>query len=95
MSTRLRTGLVLGGGAARGAYEAGVLSYLRDELPLEVGGHVPLDILSGTSVGAINACFIAGTAANPINQGTHLVEKWRSLKVDDVLRVRADRKSVV
>lgn len=84
---RLRTGLVLGGGAARGAYEAGVLAYLRDELPKEIGGHVPLDIVSGTSVGAINACFIAGSAADPGSQGTQLLEKWKSLRVDDVLRV--------
>jgi len=84
---RLRTALVLGGGAARGAYEAGVLSYLRGELRRELHEHVHLDILSGTSVGAINACFAAGTAAIPEQQGTGLVEKWRSLRVEDVLRL--------
>lgn len=89
MAGRLRTGLVLGGGAARGAYEAGVLAYLRDELSQELDGHVPLDIVSGTSVGAINACFIAGSAADPAGQGANLIEKWKSLQVEDVLRVGA------
>ena len=31
MTSGMKTGLVLAGGAARGAYEAGVLSYLREE----------------------------------------------------------------
>ncbi len=86
---RLRTALVLGGGAARGAYEAGVLSYLRGELKRELGGHVDIDIISGTSVGAINACFAAGTAAIPAQQGMALVDQWRSLRIEDVLRVGA------
>ena len=84
---RLRTALVLGGGGARGAYEAGVLSYLRGELRQELGRHVDLDILTGTSVGAINACFAAGTAAIPDQQGSGLVQRWQSLRVEHVLRV--------
>jgi NTE family protein len=84
---RLRTALVLGGGGARGAYEAGVLSYLRGELRRELGEHVGIDIISGTSVGAINACFAAGTAAILDRQGQGLVEKWQDLRVEHVLRV--------
>lgn len=86
---RMRTGLVLGGGAARGAYEAGVLAYLREELHAELGAHVDIDIVAGTSVGAINACFFAGSAAAPESQAELLVEKWRSLRIDDVLRIGA------
>ena len=33
------TGLVLSGGGARGAYEAGVIRYIRDELPPRVRAH--------------------------------------------------------
>jgi len=81
----MRTALVLGGGAARGAYEAGVVSYLRDELALELGVQVPIDVLAGTSVGAINACYLAGAAASPQRQGEELAGKWTSLRIENVL----------
>jgi NTE family protein len=79
----MRTALVLGGGGARGAYEAGVVAYLEDELSLQLGGRPQLDILSGTSVGAINACFIA--AWNGTRRGQALVDHWRELKMSEVL----------
>ncbi len=47
-----KTALVLSGGGARGAYEAGVWQALT-ELGIEI------DIITGTSVGAINAAMIA------------------------------------
>ena len=53
------TGIVLSGGGARGAYEAGVIKYIRDELPPRVRAHARFEIVTGTSVGAINACFLA------------------------------------
>src|SRR5687768_4320936 len=51
------TGIVLSGGGARGAHEAGVIKYIRDELPPRVRAHARFEIVTGTSVGAINACF--------------------------------------
>lgn len=57
--------LVLAGGGARGAYEAGALSVL---LPvLEERGERPR-ILIGTSVGALNASFLAANAHLPTSQ---------------------------
>ncbi|HHO52397.1 MAG TPA: hypothetical protein ENK18_16380 [Deltaproteobacteria bacterium] len=53
-------GLVLAGGAARGAYEAGVLRYLFTELPKRIGTPPWPDIVAGTSVGALNGAFVAG-----------------------------------
>ena len=47
-----KTALVLSGGGARGAYEAGVWQALT-----ELG--VKIDIITGTSVGAINAAMVA------------------------------------
>lgn len=82
---RLRTAMVLSGGAARGAYEAGIISYLRDELEPELGRPLPLDILAGTSVGAINACFLAASAADPAAQGKELCARWKELRVQDIL----------
>jgi NTE family protein len=75
--------LVLAGGGARGAYEIGALSVL---LPaLERRGERP-DVVIGTSVGAINAAFLAATAretvADSIGQAREL---WSEQTWDDVL----------
>lgn len=82
----MKTGLVLGGGSARGAYEAGVISYLRDELPRELGRHVPLPVLAGTSVGALNACFVAATADAPESQGQRLVATWQNIRIEQIVQ---------
>src|SRR2546426_12081636 len=60
-----RVGLVMSGGGARGAYEAGVLRYLLDDLPHRLGRPVRFDIVTGTSVGAIHACYVAATIGQP------------------------------
>jgi predicted acylesterase/phospholipase RssA len=57
-----RTAVVLSGGGARGAYEAGVLSYLFEEIYPKLGEGFEFDIVSGTSVGAIHAGYIAASA---------------------------------
>jgi len=87
MRTGQKTALVLGGGGARGAYEAGVLSYLRDELEPELGRTLPLDILVGTSVGALHACYLAATSDRPELQGAGIRAHWTGMKVEEVLRV--------
>lgn len=82
----MRTAFVLGGGGARGAYEAGVISYLRDELSTQLGGHVHFDVVCGTSVGAIHACFLAASADSVPTQGAVITNVWKSLDVEAVLR---------
>ncbi|MBN1209891.1 MAG: patatin-like phospholipase family protein [Myxococcaceae bacterium] len=86
MTSRLKTGLVLAGGAARGAYEAGVLSYLREEFEPAFGRALKLDILSGTSVGAIHACYLAAMNHDPQQQIRGLLAHWHAMKVEEVLR---------
>jgi len=86
MTSRLKTGLVLGGGAARGAYEAGVLSYLREEFEPESGRDLKLDILAGTSVGAMHACYVAATCEQPRQQARGLIARWHAMKVEEVLQ---------
>ena len=81
---RPKVALVLAGGGARGAYEIGVLSVL---LPvLEERGERP-DIVVGTSVGALNAAYLAATADRPVDE---VVEQggriWEEVGYDDVLR---------
>ncbi|HET9450565.1 MAG TPA: patatin-like phospholipase family protein [Aggregicoccus sp.] len=89
-SSMPRIALVLAGGGARGAYEAGVVRYLREELPSGLSGHASLDIVCGTSVGAINACFLAATAHSPGSQGQLLSEIWTGLSLEDVYKVRGE-----
>lgn len=79
-------GVVLSGGGARGAYEVGVLSYIFGDLTPEQRRGVNLDIISGTSVGAVNAAFLAGVSDNP-RAGIHrLGSLWEKLELADVLQ---------
>jgi NTE family protein len=80
-----RRALVFSGGGARGAYEAGVVRYLLEELPRRLGRPVHFDILCGTSVGAIHACFLAATAHEDAGRGSRLVDLWTSMRIEDVL----------
>jgi NTE family protein len=85
----VRRALVFSGGGARGAYEAGVVRYLLDELPQRLGRRVHLDILCGTSVGAIHASYLAATAHEADGRGQRLVDFWTSMRVDEILPVSA------
>jgi NTE family protein len=81
-----RIGLILAGGAARGAYEVGVVQYILEEVARSLGRDVPLDILCGTSVGALNACVLAAFADEPRARAARLAEHWTSLRIQDLLR---------
>ena len=54
---RPKIGLVLSAGGARGAYEVGVLRYIRERIKRETR----FDIITGSSIGALNGSFIAAT----------------------------------
>jgi len=85
---RPRTALVLAGGGARGAYEAGVLSFLYDEIYPELGRDFEFDIVAGTSVGAIHAGFVAATSHfKPEERAQELRDIWSAMSLDQVLRV--------
>ena len=76
--------VVLSGGGARGAYEAGVLRFILDELPQRAGITPDFEIVSGTSVGAIHACFLAATADETETRGQRLVEIWDRMRVQEI-----------
>jgi NTE family protein len=80
-----RLAIVLSGGGARGAYEVGVLSYLFEELGKLRKTPITVDILCGTSVGAINAAHLAAHLHDPAEGLARLVALWRSLELDRVL----------
>jgi NTE family protein len=78
--------IVLSGGGARGAYEAGVLRFIFDDLPKRTGVTPDFEIVCGTSVGAIHACFIAATADEVEGRGEHLNQIWDRMKVHEIFR---------
>lgn len=87
---RPHTALVLSGGGARGAYEAGILRYLREELPAEARSRVHFDVLCGSSVGAVHACFLAATMDRPQEQGRLLAQLWSELSLERVYKVQGE-----
>lgn len=86
---RPHIGLVLSGGGSRGAYEVGVLDFIRRDLAKRLGRHVPFDIICGTSVGALNAAFLASMCHQPDRQVQFLVDAWRSLRIEQLLGLGA------
>ncbi len=61
------------------------MRYLLEELPRRLGRPVRFEILCGTSVGAIHACFLAATAQEGAQRGARLVDLWSSMRIEDVL----------
>lgn len=81
---RERVALVLAGGGVRGAYEAGALATLAPALTAD--GRT-LEIIIGTSIGALNGAFLAARSHEPLQEAaTATVEMWRKLRWHDALR---------
>ncbi len=78
-------GLVLSGGGARGAFEAGVLGYVFCDLARRERRTPPLSIIAGTSVGAVNGAFVASRAHDLERSVARLEALWSDLELDDVL----------
>jgi NTE family protein len=76
--------LVLGGGGARGAYQAGVLSGLARRFP-----ELRFPILTGISAGAVNTVHLASDAGSMLTAAGDLVRLWLALTPDRVFDVDA------
>ncbi len=85
----MTTGIVLAGAAALGAYEAGVLRYVTEEVARDIGTTHPIDVVSGTSAGAINAAAFAAFADRPAFGAARTCETWANLRLGQVLRPSA------
>jgi NTE family protein len=79
-----RTALILPGGGARAAYQAGVLAAICDMLPDPTAN--PFPIICGTSAGAINAATLACRADNFRAGVENLNDVWRNMRAGDVYR---------
>jgi predicted acylesterase/phospholipase RssA len=67
-----RVGVVLSGGGARGAYEAGALMAFQD-------AEVPTHVLTAASIGSINAASYAAHSQGYVGRADRLVEGWMEL----------------
>lgn len=72
-SLTYRTGLVLGGGGARGAYQIGVWEALQEL-------QIPLQVVTGASVGALNGGLIL------VGDVAAAKELWLAISTDQVLQ---------
>ena len=76
---RPKTCLVLGGGGARGAAHIGVLKIIEEQ-------HIPIDCITGTSMGAIvGGMYAAGYSAGEI-EGILRGIDWKDMFTDDPAR---------
>ena len=78
-------GLVLTGGGARGAYQAGALCAIAEQAE-RLGVASPYPIVVGTSAGAINAAFLATHADAPLGAAGQLRAVWSDLTAGQVYR---------
>jgi NTE family protein len=83
----LSTALVMGGGGARGAYEVGVVAGLLEVLRRQRVSRSPFDVFTGTSVGAINAAYMAAHADRSDLAIEGLTAIWQNLTVDRHLQI--------
>jgi len=80
--------LVMAGGGARGAYEAGVLRFVLSKLPQRLGRPIGPDIICGTSVGALNGAYIGAAPGDP-SAPMRLSGMWREMDIKQVYRFEA------
>jgi len=78
-------GLVLSGGGARAAYQAGVLKAISDLLTERGFTSPPFTVFTGESAGAINVSLLAAHADNFPRAVEELWNCWNDLEMEDIL----------
>lgn len=81
-----KIGLVLTGGGARAAYQAGVLRAISE---ITGSKEIPFQIVTGLSAGAINGLGIATNAADFKDATQKVWELWAGLQTENVFRANA------
>lgn len=76
--------LMLGGGGARGAYQAGVLKGIANRFP-----HLNFPILAGISAGAVNTIHLAAHDGSLRECADDLIRLWLALSPERVYDVRS------
>src|SRR5579871_1696112 len=81
-------GLVMTGGGARGAYQAGVLKRIGELERVRSYGN-PFPIIGGASAGAINGAALAVGSNDFASATDALVRTWRSIQPQEIFRCDA------
>jgi NTE family protein len=87
MGSESRVGLVLSGGGARGAYEAGVLLGIAEATGATADGRSLFQVVAGTSVGAINGAWVVANADRGDHDASGLARMWKGLEISRHLRL--------
>ena len=85
------TALVLMGGGARTAYQAGVLRAITHMKPAGASEAFPFQLLLGTSAGALNATYLASQVGRGWAALPALAVFWQQLRSAQVYRLNAPR----
>ena len=78
-------GLVMTGGGARGAYQAGVLKRVGEIKRIQARGN-PFPLIGGASAGAVNGGAVAAGCDDFSTATRVLAEMWAGLKPSDIFR---------
>jgi len=81
---RRTAGLLLTGGGARSAYQAGVIRYIAEAFP---GAYFPIQ--TGVSAGAINAAHLGNHTGTFEEAAQHVVDAWTGRELDEVIKVES------
>lgn len=83
-SDTIKTGLVLPGGGARGAFQVGVLKAIAELMPKDTAN--PFAVISGTSAGAVNSVVLASRAQRFRSAVAELEHVWAYFRCHQVYK---------
>jgi NTE family protein len=78
-------GLVMTGGGARGAYQAGVLKRIGELKRVRTHGN-PFPVVGGASAGAVNGCAVAAGCDDFASMTRILADLWATLRPSDIFQ---------
>lgn len=77
-------GILLSGGGARSAYQAGVIRYIAEAFP-----EAYFPIQTGVSAGSINAAHLGNHTGTFREAAQHVVDAWTGREIDDIVEVES------
>jgi NTE family protein len=77
-------GILLPGGGARSAYQAGVIRYIAEAFP-----EAYFPIQTGVSAGAINAAHLGNHTGTFEEAAQHVVDAWTGRELEDIIEVES------
>lgn len=82
------TGLIMGGGGARGAYAAGLVFGIVEALGLDPDEPSPFKLFSGTSAGSVNCGYFGAYADRGDLGGDAVRREWLEMTLESHIKIR-------